>query len=482
MRKIVLFLIGVLLLANLTLAQVAEPGDVEIQIKALKDAISAGGVAEFNVTITNNMRFDDTFRIKFSDDVEWTILTDPLTYKFSEFPLRVGESAKFLVKIRASPSASLGYNVYVIRLNVFAKATGNEQTAHLTYGYGPQFLTPKEYAALVIASVDVPAVVDPRGAMQIRVHLRNKNPLNITDLLITAKSAIVDQEVEVNLGPLEEKDVYITQELNPLESPKQDTLIIEITRAGETIVSLERGFEVIAYSMFKKTTEEKKALLKNTYVINVVNQGNQRTTNFIRHPTSFGKALFSGSEPDARLVKLNGNRFLEWSLELGPNESAQIRIVENYWPIVFVLLLIIVTVVLYFVLRSPIVVRKSAMIVTTKEGGISGLKIVLNIKNRSNKLVGEVKLVDSIPNIAVVDKDFGVGSLEPEKVVKHAKKGTLLKWNIGDMEKGEERVLSYKVTSRLTILGSFSLPAAVTKFVAKGKEKIAYSNRLRITT
>ena len=84
--------------------------------------------------------------------------------------------------------------------------------------------------------------------------------------------------------------------------------------------------------------------------------------------------------------------------------------------------------------------------------------------------------------MCLIDKDFKVGSLHPEKIVRHAKKGTLLKWNLGDMEKGDERVLSYKVKSRLTILGSFTLPAAVCKFAVKTKHRVVYSNRLRMST
>lgn len=478
-----MFVLSIVLLASFAFAaEIQEPGEIEIKVRAIVDAISAGDEAKFDVTITNNMRFDDNFKLKFSNDVEWTILTDPLTLKFGTFDLSVGESVNFKVRIRASPSASLGYNIYVIALSAQGAATGVKETVPLTFGYGPQFLTPKEYAALVVASIEVPESVDPRGDMQIKVHLRNRNPLNISGLVVKASSQVVDQEMQVNLAPLEEKDVYFTQELDPFESPKQDTLVIEIIKAETTLVRLEKVFEIISYSEYSTRTEEKKGLLMTTFSIDVVNDGNYWTSDKVRHPTSFIKSLFSHTEPAAKTVRVDGERYLEWTIELGPNERIELKVVENYWPIVIILILIVVAVVLYFVLRSPIIIKKDAIIVATKEGGIAGLKIVLHVKNRSNALVGEVHIVDSIPNIAVVDKEFDVGSVAPEKVVKHAKKGTLLKWNLEDMDAGEERMLSYKVKSRLTILGSFTLPAAVSKFVAKGKQKITYSNRLRITT
>ena len=477
------FLSVFLLLSPIVLAQViSQPSEILIDIKPIRDAISAGDVAVFNVTITNEMSYDDSFRIRFSNDVEWTILTEPLKYKFSRFDLAVGESANFLVKIRASPAAGLGYNQYIIGMVVSAEVTKKEATSHLTIGYGPQFLTPKQYAALIVARVDVPEMVDPRGAMLIKLNLKNKNPLNISGLDIFLKSLVVDQKMTIDLMPLEEKTLYITQELNPLESPKQDVLVVEIVRQNATLVRLEKSFEVISYSKFDTTTKERKALLENIYLIQVINNGNYKTTNNVKHQTTFLKSVFTQTEPMARLVKEDGKRYIEWTLELGPNEKTQLSVVENYWPIVYIGALVFAVFILYYLLRSPIVVRKDSIIVATSEGGIAGLKIVLTIKNRTNRIIRDLKIVDSVPNIAVVDKELDLEGLIPPKVVKHEKRGTLLKWDIGDMGARDERILSYKLKSRLAILGNFTLPAAITKFGAKGRERIVYSNRLRMST
>lgn len=286
----------------------------------------------------------------------------------------------------------------------------------------------------------------------------------------------------IDLMPLEEKTLYITQELNPLESPKQDVLVVEIVRQNATLVRLEKGFEVISYSTFDTTTKERRALLENIYLIQVVNNGNYKTTSNVRHQTSFLKSVFTQTEPIARIVKADGKRYIEWTLELGPNEKAQLSVVENYWPIVYIAALVFAVFVLYYLLRSPIVVRKDAIIVATSEGGIAGLKIVLTIKNRTNRIMRDIKIVDSVPNIAIVDKGLDLEGLIPPKLVKHEKRGTLLKWDIGDMGARDERILSYKLKSRLAILGNFTLPAAITRFGAKGRERIVYSNRLRMGT
>lgn len=478
----VLFTVFLLLVSCALAQEIVEPGQINIDVVPVKDAISAGGVAVFDVTITNNMRFDDTFNLKFSNDVEWTILTTPLNYKFSNFKLAVGESANFKVNIRASPSAGLGYNLYVIGLTITAKATHQEEYERLTFGYGPQFLTPKQYAALITASIDIPEEVDPRTDMQIRVHLRNRNPLNITNLEIRATSETVSKSMMIDLAPLEEKDVYLTQEINNFESPKQELLVVEILREDIVLISIERSFEIIPYSEFDSDITSKESFLRNVHTIDVVNEGNYKAEDQVRYETKLWNALFSSTKPRANLVKEDGQRYLEWTLELEPDEQVQLRVVENYWILVFLIVLGVTGFVTYQKLKSPLVIKKNAIVVATKEGGISGIKIMLTVVNRSNRTVSGVKLVDSVPNIATVEKKHEVGVLAPEKIVKHARKGTLLKWNLGDMGGGEERVLSYKVKSRLTILGSFTLPAAVTKFSVKGKGRVVYSNRLRMST
>jgi hypothetical protein len=73
-----------------------------------------------------------------------------------------------------------------------------------------------------------------------------------------------------------------------------------------------------------------------------------------------------------------------------------------------------------------------------------------------------------------------MGHIAPTNIVDRGNKGILIKWKLGDLEKGEERIVSYKAKSKLTILGSFSLPAAVVRCIVNYKEKLVYSNRLKI--
>jgi hypothetical protein len=137
-------------------------------------------------------------------------------------------------------------------------------------------------------------------------------------------------------------------------------------------------------------------------------------------------------------------------------------------------------VLFYFVLRSPLTVKKTASNIALKEGGVSELKVILNVSNRSNNKINDIEIIDKIPNIADLEKGLTIGTLQPSKILRHEKKGTMIKWVIEELHAGDERVITYKVKSHLSIVGEFSLAQAVAKCRYKGKTVISHSNSLGI--
>ena len=70
--------------------------------------------------------------------------------------------------------------------------------------------------------------------------------------------------------------------------------------------------------------------------------------------------------------------------------------------------------------------------------------------------------------------------MQPSKILKHEKKGSIIKWSIDELHVGEERVISYRIKSRLPIIGDFTLESAVARFKHQGKERISHSNTLSV--
>ena len=108
------------------------------------------------------------------------------------------------------------------------------------------------------------------------------------------------------------------------------------------------------------------------------------------------------------------------------------------------------------------------------------MKVVVRIKNRSSNKISNIEAVDDVPHIAHVEKDLSIGSMHPHAIMKHPKKGLMIKWIIEELEAGDERVLSYKMKSRLAILGELNLPAATARCKVNNNVIISNSNRVSV--
>jgi len=115
-----------------------------------------------------------------------------------------------------------------------------------------------------------------------------------------------------------------------------------------------------------------------------------------------------------------------------------------------------------------------------EEGGISEIKILLHVKNRSNFTIDEIDITDTIPHIGEMDKEIQIGTIKPVSIAKHKRIGTIVKWQIISLEKYEERIITYRIRSKLSILGGLILPAAKLKFKEKGKDRVVKSSKLKL--
>ena len=163
-----------------------------------------------------------------------------------------------------------------------------------------------------------------------------------------------------------------------------------------------------------------------------------------------------------------------------PGESYSLTVVVSYRPIVYLIIALVVLITLYYLLRSPLVVRKSVSSIKTKEGSLSELKVLLHIKNRTKRNYEDLIVLDRIPKITEIGKEFEIGTIRPTKIMTHEKKGTIAKWEMNSLDSYEERVIAYKLYSNLNILGGLTLPIALLKYRIRGKEKKASSNKIKL--
>lgn len=93
--------------------------------------------------------------------------------------------------------------------------------------------------------------------------------------------------------------------------------------------------------------------------------------------------------------------------------------------------------------------------------------VLLEVKNRALHEIKDVEIVDVVPQIARVVDRFD--TLRPK--AKRVADGTELRWNIGSMRSGEERVVTYRIRPVVDIVGHLALPEAQMVFLDRQKVK-----------
>ena len=475
MAKIVKFLI--LIFAFLLLINFAYALSFEVKVIPIKDKIVVDEIAEFEIAIQNNLDTDEEFTIKRVGYPFWDMYTKPLQ---SPVTLKVPALSSASIRLFVDPLYITSVDTYTLDARVILERTGQEQKIPITIGIKSTEPLIGGYVPTVLTSVSVlPEKVDPRQEVTIKIVLSNQNVLDYPNLTIKVESNLFKDELYYPLGPKEEKTIELTKKLDPMTAPQKDTIIVAMFRNERLIVNpIVKEFEVKEY-MIQQDIPKEQSFLKIKKGVKVISN-NPDYEGIIKVETTPIRDLFLSTSPKAETIKENDKYYLVWQVKLGKDNTMSAYTIENYRPLVVIIGLVIVAIILYFLFRSPIIVRKGIVNVGMSEGGISEAKVVIRIKNRSGKQIREIEVMDNLPHIAHVEKEVSIGSMQPHAILRHPKKGLMIRWNLEALEAGDERVLSYKMKSRLAILGEFNLQAANARCKIDNKLIITNSNRVSV--
>ena len=474
MDKTIKFFIPIVLF--LIVLNVTYAASFEVKVTPLKDKIVVDEVAEFDITIQNNLGTDEEFTIKKAGYPFWDMYTKPLQ---NPITLKVPAQSTSSIMLFVDPLYITSVDTYTLEVGIVLERTGEEQKVPVTVGIKSTEPLIGGYIPTVLASTSVPEEIDPREEFAIKIALNNQNPINYSNLTIKIESSLLKEELHVQLGPKEEKIVELKSKLDDMSQPQDDKLIIAIFKDSRLIVSpITKEFKIKEY-VFQEELRKEQSFLKIKKGIKVVSN-NPNYKGIIKIETFPIKSLLLTTSPRAETTKENGKQYLVWQVELDKDRTMKVYIIENYRPTVVIIVLIITAIALYFLFRSPLVVRKGVANVGISHGGISEAKVVVRVKNRSSRPITNIEVMDNVPHIAHVEKDVSIGSMQPHAVLQHPKKGLIIKWTIDTLEAGDERVLSYKMKSRLAILGEFNLQAANARCKIDNKVIITNSNRVSV--
>ncbi|MBD3354813.1 hypothetical protein GF361_02415 [Candidatus Woesearchaeota archaeon] len=471
MKKIIILL----LLALSCLAVSAQAFD--FKITSIRSEIEADESAQFLITIDSNLTTIKELKV-YSPEVEWDVPSDIIKV----YPEKTTEYKLVLTPLKyVEPGKIYGIKIYF----------KNTKTDEIIYSDIVQVnvksttKTVSAYRPSVRMAVDMPTNIDPSGPVNVKVKLENQNLLNLSDLRLNVYSEAegFQTEQDVKLIPLGKKILELNYNIDPLQDPGEYGLTFELVEGNEIIERKVKPINIVETTPeFKVEESEEGFFFKNTINRQYISESNVEDTQTIKIPTTTIKSWFISTSPESQKITEGENKYLVIDLTLKPGESKEITITTSYRILIYILIIAGILLYVYYRYKSPISIEKTVSDVNTKEGGISELKVTLELKNSANKTIKKATVTDYVPNISSIKKEFSEGTLKPSRIFKHKTKGTIMKWDIEDIAPGEDRLISYTMKSKLSIVGDFKVPRAKITFKKKGREITSYSNSVGVST
>ena len=446
----------------------------DIDITPINSQIYPDEYAEFNLTITNNLQSKETFTI--STNSRW------LLTKSEQFNnLEINESRTSIIKLKPRTIMSLGegYSIPLIIEGVTSDTKISKDISIFLKSYSSEF---GEYIPSLNLYTEFSEKVDPREKFKISLRLRNRNPLNITEMDLIVHSDIFHKIIKDSLLPLQEKIIQVSFEIDKDLLPDEHQLDIYLNINNKTYASLRDNFEIISFADIKISEEKDREFLRIITKLNAINNGNSVGTKTVAIEKNWLERIFTTTNVDYDIGTSDGKVVISWTLELQPDEEVKIIISNNYRLLFAIIIIIILVIYLYFNLRSEIVIQKRASVIQghvhKKEEGNSLLKLKLFIRNRTSKKLHDVEVKERLSKLTkFIEEPDAIGSPNPSKII-HGKSSTLVKWRFEALEPYEERLITYKIESRFKLVGSIQFPRAIVKFrTHEGKMHTTGSNK-----
>ncbi len=445
---------------------------------AIRDSLFVNESADFDITIQNTKGVADSFRLSVPDSITWNLQTDPPSDKLSGINIEPFSSKTTHIIIY--PARDLKSSRYGVLLSIQSDYNGQSVEVPLEFNIksGGTFIPILKPDLKIDVELSSNGKFDPRKEATVKVFVKNKNQLTLTDIEVSLKNSFIEQTQRIDvLAPLERVLREFTLTFDPKESPKSEPVVITVTTGNKSFVAIKDveiiGYEVPLLQAIKPTS----GFLTSKSVIEITNPSNSFQQERFKVETNLLKNLFTSTKPEATTETEDGQLYLVWLVNLESGATTQITVATNYRPLLYLIILSIIVILGYYAYRSPIVIDKGTREVHKKEGGIHQVKVVLHVKNRTNHPIENVRVTDTIPTIAEYVKEEKAHGIEPTKVLQHERKGILVTWEFESLEGYEERVLTYSMRSKLAVLGEMKLPKAIVKFKdKKGNDVVVRSN------
>ena len=451
---VLLALISLASLASLSVFAQAEP-TFSIRVTPSLKSIDVGETALYKLQVIHNKPDQKTFEV-FTPDVMWDVRPGKTLIVPPGIDGLVAEL--YIRPLHETPG------IFGIPIIVQLAGTQRQERTIANLELVSLFAPEIAYRPALRGSVSLPESFVPGEPIKITVKIENQNRIDHERIAIKFRSDLINRDEEISLGPLKQDIVAFELTLDEKTPPQSDLLRTTLFAFDEDksyqFDLIPVPYSVLAWGEIAQGETVQRTFLGSIRTIRLTNVGNVRRMARYVFDSNLLLNLFIKTTPKS--ARENGDHV--WVQPLQAGESPTITITSNYWPLYVIALLAAIIVAGYYLFRSPLLLKKRATMLSAREGGISELRITVSVQNRGKKDLRKIRVIDLVPRIAKISRESELGSVSPHKVIQHERKGQIIHWHVDKLEPGEERMISYRIRSELSILGELELPSVMAKF------------------
>ncbi len=457
LQKTVCIVLLVFLVGTVSVSA-AEGFTVSIDSEDTSVVPAEGDTARFLINVTNTGNEERSFNIGYNTGTA----SDPGWYYLDRSGVRLepGESTMSTLYVTPGQKAvagNRGPEIFVYPLN----DANNRVSKFATF-------TILRESDIIITGFSSPqASYDPGESLDVSVTVKNVIRSEIPSNQYQLRLQIDDEEETVPVPVMESGESRTVSASLDLEGYRAGIydLDMSVQEIGGDIHSTKTAkIEVNEQIRLERWSEEGDGgFLGSSRTAGIRNNGNvvAEDVNVTAEAPWYVSPFISFSvEPDV-IQRTDGNDVFTWTVErLAPGSEATFSYSTSYWSLILVLAIILVAAVFIYRQFNRVAIVKS---VKRADGRYS---VHLRVKNNTGRPVKEVEIDDFVPGIAKLVEEYD--SRKPSKV-QNTDEGTKVLWDIGLMEDGEERIITYKIKPKIQVEGHVSLPSANVQYKRKGK-------------
>lgn len=462
-------LIALILLLLPAVYSLEEVAPFTYDIKQITSQIPAGGESEFTIEIKSNLRDQQVLQLS-PDDLD--------VFPFSEFardvvidPVLINIKNKEVqlvnIKIRSLDTAAENRN-HITKINVKSLTSDYKDSLELN-----TFVIAEKDLVQIIPKT--PEVVVPGEINTVQVYFKNRGDVEFENLEFYLESEIWNDNAVLSFKANENKTEFFNIDVPAGTKAGEYVLSARLYKDKELKGEAKTTFSVGHHPDIKEKEEDVNGFLTSEIRITNKNDGNAPVKRNLDLAMGFFKRIFTETTPKAEVK--DGKYF--WDFTVDPATEFIITVKTDYRPglIGLVVLAAFIGLLVYFLSRG-VRIKKRVFKIKHANYADSEIKVMIHVKNRDNKEVHNIKVIELIPNAIRLTHEYG--TLKPEKV-QQGTRGMRLIWTLETLSPGEERILSYNARIEKNILGSIYLPPASVQYInRKAKFVIHRSNSAEI--